>query len=280
MFNRRTKSLLLQSPRGTVATTQSPRSDLQALASPRTAHKHLARVPTCGFSLPKATASTQATTRETVSPRSLAKGLKLLYDLFPYQKRDGQLETPHETQPDSKVAQSLLTPVRISYLQERRKTKCGESANVLAQLKRLFGRVEGVVVPVAEKGLSDVEKLSLEAKVRRRRLEFRKAAQSVPCLSPVATDVCTSPPPASNEVIKLTPKRPAIQLRSKLVPTNQTETIVVNLPMLPFSQHKTYNDEVNFTRNHLHKLTSDSTPTNKASKTQHFSSKPRSKLGI
>lgn len=280
MFNRRTKSLFIQSPRGTVATIQSPRSDLQALISPKATHKQLARVTTCGFSLPKTTASTQATISETVSPRSLSKGLKLLYDLFPYQKRDGQLETPHGAQADSKVAQSLLTPVRISYLQERRKTKCGESANVLAQLKRLFGRVEEAVVPAAEKGLSDVERLSLEEKVRRRRLEFRKAAQSVPCLSPAATDVCTSPPPASNEAIKLTPKRPAIHLRSQLVPANQTETIVVNLPMLPFSQHKTYNDEANFTRNHLYKLTSDSTPTSKASKIQHFSSKPRSKLVI
>lgn len=278
MFNRRTKSLFIQSPRGTVATVQSPRSELQVLTSPRAAHKHVTRVPTC--SLPKTTASTQATLRETVSPRSLAKGLKLLYDLFPYQKRDGQLTIPHETQADSKVAQSLLTPVRISYMQERRKTKCGESANVLSQLKRLFGRVEEAVVPVAEKGLSDIEKLSLEAKVRRRRLEYRKAAQSVPCLSPAATDVCTSPPPASNEAIKLTSKRPAVQLRPHLVPSNQIEMIVVNLPMLPFSQHKTYNDEANFTRNHLHKLTSDSLPTSKSSKTQRFSSKPLSKLDI
>lgn len=274
MHTRRTKSLHIQSPRSVLTAMQSPRNDLKALVSPKTANKQFPKVPSTDLILPKTTSSTQATVSETVSPRSLSKGLKLLYDLFPDTKRDGQFETPQSTQQGSKVTQNLLTPVRLSYLQVRRKTKCGESADILAQLKRLFGKPEEIA-PADDKGLSDVEKLSLEAKVKRRKLVRRKAIQSVPCVSPVATDMCVSPVPESTAVSKPVPKRPATQHKHLVVPS-QSKTIVVNLPLLPFSQHKTYNDEANFTRNHLYKLALDTLPSDPELDRLYFSNKVRS----
>lgn len=274
MHTRRTKSLHIQSPRSLLTAVQSPRRDLKALLSPRRANNQSPKVPNTGLLLHKNTESTQATVRDTVSPRSLSKGLKLLYALFPDRKRDGIFETPQSAQQGSKVVQNLLTPVKISYLQVRRKTKCGESADILTQLKRLFGKAEEIA-PATGKQLSDVEKLSLEEKVKRRKLVHRKAIQSVPCVSPAATDICVSPVPASIAVSKPVPKRPAAQQRQLVVPS-QSKTIVVNLPLLPFSQHKTYNDEANFTRNHLYKLALDGLPSDPEVARVYFPSKVRS----
>ena len=241
MFTRRTKSLAsVPTPIGAI---HSPRSEQAVLLSSRQSFLR----------------TTGSSANPCLSPQAFSKGLKLLYDLFPTDNpgSDGS-QTVQKDQGNTKGTDRLLTPVRLSYLQARRKSlKSGDNADLIAQLTRLFGKQNNEIAPLGTK-LSDVEKLSLEAKIKRRKVIRKKSLDAQICLSPRINEKCSSQTPLPTDQQKpsavLSPRHLS---RPPILPSNPAKTIVVSLPQLPFGHHKSYNDEADFIRTHLYHLNLD-----------------------
>ena len=104
---------------------------------------------------------------------------------------------------------------------------------------------------------SDVERLEAVTKGRSRKLKhFQPATQPT---SPVQScSPSLSPTPTSPRSPARAKTRPtSLLIQPKRVKQVYTRSLVVDLPLLPFSQHCSYNQEKDFVRTHFRELRED-----------------------
>ena len=151
---------------------------------------------------------------------------------------------------------NLLTPVRMSLRIKRSSLRPGETGDVMAHIRHVFrGKSKEETHPV--NSLSDIERLYLESKIRTRGRRRRNAQGVMQVRTAAASpeDSCTSPAsptPLMAQTASHTPQ-PILRCHAKLR-AHRPKTLLVDLPVLPFSQHKTYNDEPDFIPRHLFSL--------------------------
>lgn len=191
--------------------------------------------------------------------RRLEKGIELFNKLFP-QAVAKVVVTPAAPEEGSKLIRSLARPMKKSILLKRSSLKPGDSQDVMSQIRKIIlAKEKEQLFPQDQ--MSDVERLYADTKDRTRRRLKRSQPATQPS-SPIQSrspSINPSTPSCPGSPVRVKTR----QLGPKLVSPQKVKypcarALVVDLPLLPFSQHSSYNQEKDFVRRHFRQMRDDS----------------------
>ena len=191
--------------------------------------------------------------------KRLEKGIELFNKLFP-QPVVKVVVTPAAPEEGSKLIRSLARPMKKSILLKRSSLKPGDSQDVMSQIRKIIlAKEKEPLFPLEQ--ISDVERLYAETKDRTKRRLKRSQPATQPS-SPIQShspsiDPSTPSCPGSPVRVKTRPLGPKV-VNPQKVRYPCARALVVDLPLLPFSQHSSYNQEKDFVRRHFRQMRDDS----------------------